>query len=79
MSRTVLRRLQKIDAPQGSVMGPFLFNVFINDMLYLVGEADICNYADDTTIYACDVTVDLVIDKLENTALRWLAGFPKIL
>ena len=58
-------------------MGPFLFNVFINDMLNLVGEADICNYADDTNIYACDVTVDLVIDKLEKHSFEMASWFSK--
>ena len=48
---------------QGSVLGPLSFNIFIHSMFYLVGEAEICNYAYDT-IYACDTTIELVIDKL---------------
>ena len=39
--------------PQGSVLGPLLFNIFLNDLFFLVKETDICNYADDTTIYVC--------------------------
>ena len=46
-------------------------------MLYLVGEADICNYADDTTIYTCYVTVDLVIDKLEKHSFEMASWFYK--
>ena len=38
---------------QGSVLGPLLLNVYINDLFFLVEEAEICNYADDTTIYVC--------------------------
>ena len=35
-----------------------------------MGEADICQYADDTTINDCDTTIDLINDKLEKIALR---------
>ena len=47
-------------------MGPLLFNIFINDMFYLMGEAEACNYVNDSTIYACDTTIKLAINKLEK-------------
>ena len=33
----------------GSVVGPMLFKIYINDMFFALNETDICNFADDTT------------------------------
>ena len=38
---------------QESILGPILFNVFINDLLLFIKETDICNFADDTSLHAC--------------------------
>ena len=50
----------------GVPLGPLLFNIYINDLLLSIQETDICNYADDTTIYTCDIRLENVISGLEN-------------
>ena len=64
----------KSGVPQGSVLGPLLFNVFINDIFYAIEASEICNFADDNTIYALSHDVESMIAKLEidlYNILKW--------
>ena len=64
-----------LEIPQGSILGPIHFNFFINDLLLFIKETDICNFADDTTLYACGKELDTISFKIEietNRAMQWL-------
>ena len=53
--------------PQGLVLGPTLFVLFMNDLPRSVPSGSVYMYADDTTIYCVGETADLVIDQLNKT------------
>ena len=51
-------------------MGPLLLHVFINDLFFLVDEIEICNYADDATMYVCGHELEHIVSNLETDAQK---------
>jgi len=52
--------------PQGSILGPLLFNIFINDIFLFIEKCEICNFADDNTIYSCHKSLNTILENLSN-------------
>ena len=50
--------------PQGSILGPLLFNVFINDLFLFIERTNICNFADDNNIYSCQNDLKTILKDL---------------
>ena len=46
---------QRLAVPQRFILRSLLFNISICDLLLSIQETEMCNYANDATIYICDV------------------------
>ena len=47
--------------PQGSILGPLSFNVFLCDLFQFFLDVDIANYADDKTLHASNINLNNVL------------------
>ena len=54
--------------PQGSILGPLLFNIDLCDLFLTMNNEDIANYADDNTPYVSGKNIDEVVRFLEESS-----------
>ena len=51
--------------PEDSILGPLLFNIFINYLYLWISKTDLFNFADDNTISAAENTIEKLISTLQ--------------
>ena len=61
--------------PQGSILGPLLFNIFINGIFLVVEKTNICNFADDNTLYSHGSNLLLIMNNLGHDVRNLLYLF----
>ena len=62
--------------PQGSILGPLIFNIFLNYLFYFVKQGSMYNYADDNSVSVSHRELNILTRQLQTEAevtIQWFA------
>ena len=60
--------------PQGSILEPLLFNIFLCDLFLIMENIDIASYADDNTPYTTGNSIEEEFKNLKTLEKRFFSG-----
>ena len=62
-------------ALQGSILGPLLFNILINDVFLSLQKCELVNYPDDSTMYLSDKNMNNIMASLNHDYFAALSNW----